>query len=164
MGADLRFQSARQRLGGWRVQGSPPEAGWRAGALGIRPMRHTERKAIPVAPVPRDWWSFAGGCDTWRWPSARGWGADAADLVSFAPAVPFCCDGLTEKVSGATTIIVVARHPARRNATHAPEAAPNNIYAAARYGLCNAQVTSLPQTKVTRRASIAATSRARGCA
>ena len=54
---------------------------------------------------------------------------------------------------------------ARRNATHAPEAAPNNIYAAARYGLGgNAQVTSLPQTKVTRRASIAATSRARGCA
>ena len=55
---------------------------------------------------------------------------------------------------------------ARRNATHAPEAAPH-IYAAARYGGGGVPVsttTSLPQTKVTRRASIAATSRAKGCA
>ena len=64
---------------------------------------------------------------------------------------------------------------ARRNATHAPEAAPD-IYAAARYGDSEAHrferaacgncstTTSLPQTKVTKRASIAATSRARGCA
>ena len=54
---------------------------------------------------------------------------------------------------------------ARRNATHAPEAAPH-IYAAARYGsgglVVSTRTSSLPKTKVARRASIGATAAGRG--
>ena len=60
------------RLCGWcaaslRERPAHHEGMWspKGCALGIRPMWHTERKAVPVAPVPRRVWSFAGGCDTW---------------------------------------------------------------------------------------------------